>query len=73
MESDSFIVNSFSEDNIENSKIDLNIKTLNPEKDILDFLDQMNFKLISNNISYPKVSIIKIYNYSLYSIYMKFL
>lgn len=73
MESDSFIVNSFSEDNIENSKIDLNIKTLNPEKDVLDFLDQMNFKLISNNISYPKVSIIKIYNYSLYSIYMKFL
>ena len=73
MESDSFIVNSFSEDNIENSKIDLNIKTLNPEKDVLDFLDQMNFKLISNDISYPKVSIIKIYNYSLYSIYMKFL
>ena len=73
MESDSYIVNSFSEDNIENSKIDLNIKTLNPEKDVLDFLDQMNFKLISNNISYPKVSIIKIYNYSLYSIYMKFL
>lgn len=73
MESDSFIVNSFSEDNLENSKIDLNIKTLNPEKDVLDFLDQMNFKLISNNISYPKVSIIKIYNYSLYSIYMKFL
>lgn len=58
MESDSFIVNSFSEDNIENSKIDLNIKTLNPEKDVLDFLDQMNFKLISNNISYPKVSIV---------------
>jgi hypothetical protein len=58
MESDSYIVNSFSEDNIENSKIDLNIKTLNPEKDILDFLDQMNFKLISNNIPYPKVSII---------------
>lgn len=58
MDSDSFIVNSFSEDNIENSKIDLNIKTLNPEKDILDFLDQMNFKLISNNIPYPKVSII---------------
>ena len=58
MESESFIVNSFSEDNIENSKIDLNIKTLNPEKDVLDFLDQMNFKLISNNISYPKVSII---------------
>jgi len=58
MESDSFIVNSFSEDNIENSKIDLNIKTLNPEKDILDFLDQMNFKLISNNIPYPKVSIV---------------
>ena len=57
MESDSFIVNSFSEDNIENSKIDLNIKTLNPEKDVLDFLDQMNFKLISNNIPYPKVSI----------------
>ena len=58
MESESFIVNSFSEDNIENSKIDLNIKTLNPEKDVLDFLDQMNFKLISNNISYPKVSIV---------------
>ena len=58
MESESFIVNSFSEDNIENSKIDLNIKTLNPEKDVLDFLDQMNFKLISNNIPYPKVSII---------------
>ena len=58
MESDSFIVNSFSEDNIENSKIDLNIKTLNPEKDVLDFLDQMNFKLISNNIPYQKVSII---------------
>lgn len=58
MESDSFIVNSFSEDNIENSKIDLNIKTLNPEKDILDFLDQMNFKLIANNIPYPKVSIV---------------
>jgi hypothetical protein len=73
MESDSYIVNSFSEDNLENSKIDLNIKTLNPEKDVLDFLEQMNFKLISNNISYPKVTIIKIYNYSLYSIYMKFL
>ena len=58
MESDSFIVNSFSEDNIENSKIDLNIKTLNPEKDVLDFLDEMNFKLISNNIPYPKVSIV---------------
>ena len=58
MEIDSFIVNSFSEDNIENSKIDLNIKTLNPEKDVLNFLDQMNFKLISNNIPYPKVSII---------------
>jgi hypothetical protein len=58
MESDSYIVNSFSEDNIENSKIDLNIKTLNPEKDVLDFLDQMNFKLISNNIPYPKVSIV---------------
>ena len=58
MESDSYIVNSFSEDNLENSKIDLNIKTLNPEKDILDFLDQMNFKLISNNIPYPNVSII---------------
>lgn len=58
MESESFIVNSFSEDNLENSKIDLNIKTLNPEKDVLDFLDQMNFKLISNNIPYPKVSII---------------
>ena len=58
MESDSYIVNSFSEDNLENSKIDLNIKTLNPEKDVLDFLDQMNFKLISNNIPYPKVSII---------------
>lgn len=57
MESESFIVNSFSEDNLENSKIDLNIKTLNPEKDVLDFLDQMNFKLISNNIPYPKVSI----------------
>ena len=58
MESDSYIVNSFSEDNLENSKIDLNIKTLNPEKDVLDFLDQMNFKLISNNIPYPNVSII---------------
>lgn len=58
MESESFIVNSFSEDNLENSKIDLNIKTLNPEKDVLDFLDQMNFKLISNNIPYPKVSIV---------------
>ena len=58
MESDSYIVNSFSEDNLENSKIDLNIKTLNPEKDVLDFLDQMNFKLISNNIPYPKVSIV---------------
>ncbi len=58
MESDSYIVNSFSEDNIENSKIDLNIKTLNPEKDVLDFLGRMNFKLISNNIPYPKVSII---------------
>ena len=58
MESDSFIVNSFSEHNLENSKIDLNIKTLNPEKDVLDFLDQMNFKLISNNIPYPKVSIV---------------
>ena len=58
MERDSYIVNSFSEDNIENSKIDLNIKTLNPEKDVLDFLDQMNFKLISNNIPYPKVSIV---------------
>ena len=58
MESESFIVNSFSEDNLENSKIDLNIKTLNPEKDVLDFLDQMNFKLISNNIPYPKVSLV---------------
>ena len=49
--------NSLSEDDSKNKKLDLNIKTLNPEKDLLYFIKGQNFKLSSNNeIKHPNVS-----------------
>ena len=53
MENDSTNLNALS-----NDKIDLNIKTLNPEKDLLYFLKLMNFKLSENKVKYPKVRLI---------------
>ena len=41
----------------EKSKINLNINTLNPEEDLLYFLQEMNFKLNSNEVKYPEVII----------------
>ena len=60
---------------LSNDKIDLNIKTLNPEKDLLYFLKEMNFKLSDNKVKYPKVRLIILIPNSilLYSIYLKFL
>ena len=70
MENDSTNLNALS-----NEKIDLNIKTLNPEKDLLYFLKEMNFKLSDNKVKYPKVRLIILHPNSilLYSIYLKFL
>lgn len=49
--------NSLSEDDSKNKKFDLNLKTLNPEKDLLHFIKCQNFKLTSNNeIKHPNVS-----------------
>ena len=41
----------------EKSKINLNMNTLNPEEDLLYFLQEMNFKLNSNEVKYPEVII----------------
>ena len=41
----------------EKSKINLDINTLNPEEDLLYFLQEMNFKLNSNEVKYPEVII----------------
>ena len=41
----------------EKSKINLDINTLNPEEDLLYFLNEMNFKLNSNEVKYPEVII----------------
>ena len=58
MENDFTNVNALSGDNCEKMNKDLNIKTLNPEKDLLYFLKLMNFKLSENKVKYPKVSLI---------------
>ena len=56
MEKDSSDISSISnEDNINGKNKDLNIKTLNPEQDLLLFLKEMNFKQSSIDIKYPKV------------------
>ena len=55
-ESISSDTNSLSEDDFENIKLDLNIKTLNPEKALLYFIQSQNYKLTSNNeIKHPNV------------------
>ena len=41
----------------EKSKMNLNMNTLNPEEDLLYFLQEMNFKLNSNEVKYPEVII----------------
>ena len=41
----------------EKSKINLDINTLSPEEDLLYFLQEMNFKLNSNEVKYPEVII----------------
>ena len=58
MENDFTNVNALSGDNCEKMNKDLNIKTLNPEKDLLYFLKLMNFKLSENKVKYPKVRLI---------------
>jgi hypothetical protein len=58
MEKDFTNENALSGDNFEKMNKDLNIKTLNPEKDLLYFLKLMNFKLSENKVKYPKVSLI---------------
>lgn len=58
MENDFTNVNALSCDNCEKMNKDLNIKTLNPEKDLLYFLKLMNFKLSENKVKYPKVRLI---------------
>jgi len=55
MENDFTNENTLSGDNCEKMNKDLNIKTLNPEKDLLYFLKEMNFKLSDNKVKYPKV------------------
>ena len=55
MEIDLSNANTLSVDNLNQMRIDLNIKTLNPEKDLLNFLKEMNFKLSANEVKYPKV------------------
>ena len=39
------------------SIINLDINTLNPEEELLYFVQEMNFKLNSNEIKYPEVII----------------
>ena len=58
MEKDFTNENALSGDNCEKMNKDLNIKTLNPEKDLLYFLKLMNFKLSENKVKYPKVRLI---------------
>jgi hypothetical protein len=58
MEKDFTNENDLSGDNCEKMNKDLNIKTLNPEKDLLYFLKLMNFKLSENKVKYPKVRLI---------------
>ena len=56
METDSSDISSFSnEDNNNVINKDLNIKTLNPEQDLLNFIKEMHFKQSSIDIKYPKV------------------
>ena len=59
MKNDSNDANTISEDYSDKTYLDLDIKTLNPEKDLLSFLKEMNLKLSSNDVKYPKVRIIK--------------
>ena len=60
MKNDSNDANAISEDYSDKNYLDLDIKTLNPEKDLLSFLKEMNLKLSSNDVKYPKVRIINL-------------
>ena len=55
METDSSNVNALSNDDSIKIRRELSKKTLNPENDLLHFLEEMNFKLIANEVKYPKV------------------
>ena len=61
MEKDSSEISSLSEDNLKGINKELNIKTLNPEQDLIIFLKELQFKQSSIDIKYPKV-ILFIYN-----------
>ena len=60
MKNDSNDANAISEDYSDKTYLDLDIKTLNPEKDLLSFLKEMNLKLSSNDVKYPNVRIINL-------------
>lgn len=55
MEKDSSDISSLSEDNLKGINKELNIKTLNPEQDLIIFLKELQFKQSSIDIKYPKV------------------
>ena len=55
MEKDSSDISSLSEDNLKGINKELNIKTLNPEQDLIIFLKELQFKQSSIYIKYPKV------------------
>jgi hypothetical protein len=55
MEKDSSEISSLSEDNLKGINKELNIKTLNPEQDLIIFLKELQFKQSSIDIKYPKV------------------
>ena len=55
MEKDSRDISSLSEDNLKGINKELNIKTLNPEQDLIIFLKELQFKQSSIDIKYPKV------------------
>ena len=55
MEKDSRDISSLSEDNLKGINKELNIKTLNPEQDLIIFLKELQFKQSSIYIKYPKV------------------
>ena len=62
MEKDSSDISSLTEDNHKGINKELNIKTLNPEQDLIIFLKELQFKQSSIDIKYPKV-ILFIYIY----------
>ena len=55
MEKDSSDISSLLEDNLKGINKELNIKTLNPEQDLIIFLKELQFKQSSIDIKYPKV------------------